>query len=83
MTIDVNQIGSRVAAESQLLSDIRLAVSRVSVGQESLVSRLLSALSTGNHVLIEGVPGLAKTLTVTTLAQAMDAVFHRIQFTLH
>ncbi|MBO7741784.1 MAG: MoxR family ATPase [Victivallales bacterium] len=81
MAVDVNQIGSRVAAESQLLNDIRHAVGRVIVGQEELVQRLLIALVTGNHVLIEGVPGLAKTLTVTSLAQAMSACFHRIQFT--
>ena len=51
------------------------------MGQSTLVDRLLTALITSNHVLIEGVPGLAKTLTITTLAQAIRATFHRIQFT--
>ncbi|MBR0459835.1 MAG: MoxR family ATPase [Victivallales bacterium] len=54
---------------------------RVLVGQEALVERLLVALLCNNHVLTEGVPGLAKTLTVNTLAKCLQATFHRIQFT--
>jgi MoxR-like ATPase len=81
MAVDVKQIGERVAAESELLQRIRNEISRVIVGQEVLVDRLLLALLCNNHVLIEGVPGLAKTLTVTTLARAIQATFHRIQFT--
>ncbi|MBQ6473165.1 MAG: AAA family ATPase [Victivallales bacterium] len=54
---------------------------RVIVGQEALIDRLLVALMCNNHVLIEGVPGLAKTLTVTTLAKCLQATFRRIQFT--
>jgi MoxR-like ATPase len=51
------------------------------VGQDAMIDRLLVGLLTGGHVLLEGVPGLAKTLTVRSLAEAMDATFERIQFT--
>ena len=81
MALDVKQIGDRVEKESGTLARIRAEIGRVIVGQEQLVDRLLMALLCNNHVLIEGVPGLAKTLTVTTLAQAIQASFHRIQFT--
>jgi MoxR-like ATPase len=64
-----------------LLTRVRAELGRVIVGQEALIDRLLLALLCNNHVLIEGVPGLAKTLTVTTLAKCLDATFHRIQFT--
>jgi len=60
---------------------VRASVASVIVGQEELVQRLLVALLTNNHALIEGVPGLAKTLTVSTLARSIDATFTRIQFT--
>ncbi len=56
-------------------------MSKVVVGQERLINRLLIGLFTGGHVLLEGVPGLAKTLTVNTLAKILDLDFHRIQFT--
>ncbi len=79
--MDVKQIGAKVAHESQTLASIRLEMARVIVGQESLIDKLLIALLCNNHVLIEGLPGLAKTLTVTTLAKCLNASFHRIQFT--
>ena len=60
---------------------VRASVGGVIVGQEELVQRLLVALLTNNHALIEGVPGLAKTLTVSTLARSIDATFTRVQFT--
>ena len=81
MAIDVKQISEKVARESATLQLIRTEIAKVIVGQSTLVDRLLTALITSNHVLIEGVPGLAKTLTITTLAQAIRATFHRIQFT--
>lgn len=81
MIVDVKLIGERVAKESSVLARIRAEIGRVIVGQEALVDRLLLALLCNNHVLIEGVPGLAKTLTVTTLAKCLQASFHRIQFT--
>jgi len=63
------------------LGEVRAAVGRVVVGQEDLVERLLLALLCNGHVLLEGVPGVAKTLTVNSLARAMQADFSRIQFT--
>jgi MoxR-like ATPase len=81
MAVDVKQIGERVAQESALLSRIRSEAHRVVVGQDELIDRLLVALLCNQHVLIEGVPGLAKTLTVTTLAKMIHASFRRIQFT--
>jgi len=81
MTVDVKQIGARVEKESSLLHQVRAEIHKVIVGQERLVDRLLMALLCNHHVLIEGVPGLAKTLTVTTLAGLINASFQRIQFT--
>jgi MoxR-like ATPase len=63
------------------LDEVRGAIGRVVVGQEALVDRLLLALLCNGHVLLEGVPGVAKTLTVNSLARAIHADFSRIQFT--
>ncbi len=71
----------RVAEQSRFCRALADEVGRVIVGQRALVERLLIGLLTGGHVLLEGVPGLAKTLTVSTLARALDASFRRIQFT--
>ena len=81
MSTDVQQINEKVAAETALLGRIREEIAGVIVGQRELVDRLLLALLSNQHVLIEGVPGLAKTLSVTTLAGAIQASFQRIQFT--
>ncbi len=81
MSVDVNQISAQVQEESGLLQQVRDEVKRVIVGQEKLIDRLLLALLCNNHVLIEGVPGLAKTLSVTTLAKVVQCSFNRIQFT--
>ncbi len=67
--------------EAETISRIRSEAHKVIVGQEALLDRLLMALLCNNHVLIEGVPGLAKTLSVTTLANLIQASFKRIQFT--
>ncbi|MEX1023262.1 MAG: AAA family ATPase [Dehalococcoidia bacterium] len=67
--------------EHREVDAIRAEIARVIVGQQALVDRLLVALLTNNHALIEGVPGLAKTLTVSTLARALECTFSRIQFT--
>ena len=69
------------AQHSQLCSELASEVAKVLVGQDAMVSRLLIGLLTGGHVLLEGVPGLAKTLTVRVLAQAISTGFSRIQFT--
>jgi len=81
MAVDVKQIGARVEKESAMLHRIRTEIHRVIIGQDALIDKLLVALLCNNHVLIEGVPGLAKTLSVTTLARMIRATFQRIQFT--
>jgi MoxR-like ATPase len=81
MTVDVKQISERVERECEVLSRIRSEAHKVIVGQDALLDRLLMALMCNQHVLIEGVPGLAKTLAVTTLAKMIQASFRRIQFT--
>ncbi|MEJ2657858.1 MAG: AAA family ATPase [Desulfobacterales bacterium] len=81
MAVDVKQIGAQVEKESVLINQIRSEIHKVIVGQEQLIDGLLLALLCNNHALIEGVPGLAKTLSVTTLAQMIQASFQRIQFT--
>jgi MoxR-like ATPase len=81
MAIDVKQIGEKVARESAVINLIRSEIHKVIVGQEELIDGLILALLCNNHVLIEGVPGLAKTLSVTTLAKMVQASFRRIQFT--
>ncbi len=68
-------------AEHDAIAAVRAEVGRVIVGQTALVDRLLIALLTNSHALVEGVPGLAKTLTVSTLARAIECSFARIQFT--
>jgi MoxR-like ATPase len=67
--------------ELEWVDAVREQFSAVVVGQRALLGRLLTALITGNHVLIEGVPGLGKTLSILTIARCFDASFHRIQFT--
>ena len=81
MSVDVKRISEQVLMESRTLQRLRLEVENVIVGQHDLIDRLLVGILCNGHVLIEGVPGLAKTLTVTTLARAMQTSFQRIQFT--
>jgi len=69
------------AADSRLIQDVSRQVARRVVGQDYMIDRLLISLLTGGHVLLEGVPGLAKTLTVRTLAETISTTFSRIQFT--
>ena len=81
MAVDVIQLREIVEKELVVLNQIREEIGKVIVGQAELIDRLLIALLCNNHVLIEGVPGLAKTLTITTLAKTIQASFQRIQFT--
>jgi len=69
------------SADARLIQDVSSQVARRVVGQEYMIDRLLISLLTGGHVLLEGVPGLAKTLTVRTLAETISTSFSRIQFT--
>ena len=77
----VRAINERVQREGAFVQDLQNEVGKVIVGQEELVSRLIVGLLADGHILIEGVPGLAKTLSVKTLADAIQARFQRIQFT--
>jgi len=81
VAVDVREIAAKVEKESPVLHLVKSEIRKVLVGQDYLVERLLLALLANHHVLIEGVPGLAKTLSVTTLARVIDASFRRIQFT--
>jgi MoxR-like ATPase len=78
---DVVAIAERIKESSQELQTIRRSLESVIVGQKQLLEGLLIALLADGHVLLEGLPGLAKTLAVQTLAQALGGVFHRLQFT--
>lgn len=79
--MNIEEINSRVMESSAVLSVLRAEIGKVIVGQEAVIDRLLIGLLANGHVLIEGVPGLAKTLILSTLAQAFDASYKRIQFT--
>ena len=79
--MDLKEATNRIAAQGELVSRIRDEVSKVIVGQEKLIDRLILAMATGGHILLEGVPGLAKTLSVNTLAKALGLGFKRISFT--
>ena len=81
LAIDLAAVNERVRAQSRFVDAIKREVAKVIVGQDVLVERLLIAMLCRGHILVEGVPGLAKTLTVSTLAKAIDATFVRIQFT--
>ena len=78
---DARELNEIVARESAFIDRIHSEVSKVIVGQTYMIERILIGLLTGGHVLLEGVPGLAKTLTVRTLCEAISAKFARIQFT--
>ncbi len=79
--MDTNQLGEKIQQQSTWVQAVKQEMARVVVGQSELVDRLLIGLLTNGHVLLEGVPGLAKTLTVNSLAGALSAEFQRIQFT--
>ena len=79
--MDLKEATNRISAQAELVSRIRDEVGKVIVGQEKLVDRLILALVTDGHILLEGVPGLAKTLSVNTLAKTLGLEFRRISFT--
>ena len=78
---DLAEVSERIRVESAFIDELRAEIGRVVVGQGYMVERLLIGLLASGHVLLEGVPGLAKTLTVSSLAQAIGGQFQRIQFT--
>jgi MoxR-like ATPase len=78
---DIRQLNEKIQYHSTFIDRLRDETARVIVGQHHMLDRLLIGLLTNGHVLLEGVPGLAKTLTIKSLAQAVHAKFSRIQFT--
>ena len=81
MTVNVQEINRQVRDLRAGLGPLYTEMERVIVGQRLMLDRLLTGLLTGGHILLEGVPGLAKTLAVRTLAQGLRLNFSRIQFT--
>ena len=81
MQVDVHKIKDQVGEQSELVHRLTTELAKAVVGQTEMISRLLVGLLTGGHVLLEGVPGLAKTTAVKSLAQALSTKFQRIQFT--
>ena len=79
--INIKELNERIERESVFIDTLNLEMGKVIVGQKHLVDTLLIGLLSNGHILLEGVPGLAKTLAITTRAQAVDARFSRIQFT--
>jgi len=79
--IDIRELNERIQRESSFVDLINLEMNKVIVGQKHLVESLLIGLLSDGHILLEGVPGLAKTLAIKSLAQTIDARFARIQFT--
>jgi MoxR-like ATPase len=79
--VDVQQIKDQVAEKAELLHQLNAELRKVIIGQEQMISRLLVGLLTHGHVLLEGVPGLAKTTAIKSLAEALSTAFQRIQFT--
>ena len=79
--MDIQNATHAIAGQAQMLERLRTEINKVLIGQEKLVDRLLIALMTGGHILLEGVPGLAKTTAVRTLAEALGLQFQRISFT--
>ena len=80
-TIDIRELNSRIEKQSSFVDALTMGMDKAIVGQKHLVESLLIGLLADGHVLLEGVPGLAKTLAIKTLASLIDADFSRIQFT--
>ena len=80
-TVNIKELNDRIQQESSFVDLIAMEIGKVIVGQKHLVDSLLIGLLSDGHILLEGVPGLAKTLAIKTLADTIDARFSRIQFT--
>ncbi len=80
-SFDIRELNMRIEQQSAFVSNLTMGMDRVIVGQKHLVDSLLIGLLSDGHILLEGVPGLAKTLAIKTLAQLIDAKYSRIQFT--
>ncbi len=80
-TVDISAVNDKIAKESAFIDLLVLEMNKVIIGQKHMIERLLIGLLGQGHILLEGVPGLAKTLAITTLAKAVKGSFSRIQFT--
>ncbi len=80
-TVNIRELNERIQKESEIIDLITMEMNKVIIGQQHLVESLLIGLLSKGHILLEGVPGLAKTLAINTLADTIDAKFSRIQFT--
>ncbi|MDR0693959.1 MAG: AAA family ATPase, partial [Prevotellaceae bacterium] len=78
---NIKELNDRIQQESAFVDIINMEMHKVIVGQKNLIDNLLIGLLANGHILLEGVPGLAKTLAINTLASIVDAQFSRIQFT--
>ncbi|PHS52835.1 MAG: ATPase [Lutibacter sp.] len=81
VSVDIKAINEKIEKESAFVDLLMMEMNKVIVGQKHMIERLLIGLLGNGHILLEGVPGLAKTLAINTLAKAIDAKFSRIQFT--
>jgi MoxR-like ATPase len=81
MSTDIAKATDLIKEQAEVITSVRNEVNKVLVGQEKLLDRMLIGLLTGGHILLEGVPGLAKTTAVKTMAEALGVQFHRISFT--
>ncbi len=81
MKFDLQLLNEQIQNESKFIQQIQTELSKVLIGQENMVRRLLIGLLADGHILLEGVPGLAKTLAVKSLAKSINTLFHRLQFT--
>jgi MoxR-like ATPase len=79
--VDIKELNERIQRESSFVDLINIEMGKVIVGQKQMVERLMIGLLSNGHILLEGVPGLAKTLAITSLANVVDGSFSRIQFT--
>lgn len=80
-TVDIRELQERIERESSFVDALTMGMNQVIVGQKHLIESLLIGLLSDGHILLEGVPGLAKTLAIKTLADLIKANFSRIQFT--
>ena len=81
LNTDIKELNEKINKESAIIDIIMLEMNKVIVGQKNMTERLMIALLANGHVLLEGVPGLAKTLAISTLSKTIDAKFCRLQFT--
>ncbi len=80
-TVNIKELNERIKQESEFVDLVTIEMQKVIIGQKTLIERLLIGLLSDGHILLEGVPGLAKTLAISTLAKTIQADFSRIQFT--